>query len=383
MKVLFVTHSFPRHDGDVAGAFILRLAVGLKARGVEVTVLAPSAPGLAPQDTIADVPVHRFRYAPRAWETLAYEGTMAEQVAAGLGGKVALLGFLAGARSALRRLMSETAPDVIHAHWWFPCGLAASLAHGTTPLVLTLHGSDVRLASQSTVAPMLFRRVARRAAAVTAVSQWLAQQSAAMGVLGEITVASMPVDLQKFDANQGSRSRSVLFVGRLNAQKGAGDLLTAIAATPEGVTADFVGDGPDRARLEAQAKASGLEGRVRWHGQLPQSAVVSLYRQASVVVVPSREEGLGLVAVEAQLTGTPVIAYRSGGVAELIQDGVTGILTEPGNVPALAGSINALVADTARARRMGAGGRAKMLERFAPDTVAATYERIYARVVQR
>ena len=81
MRVLFVTHSFPRHDGDGAGEFILRLAGALAAHGCEVNVLAPSAPGLAPFEAIRAVPVTRFRYAPRSWETLAYAGTMAEQVA--------------------------------------------------------------------------------------------------------------------------------------------------------------------------------------------------------------------------------------------------------------------------------------------------------------
>jgi glycosyltransferase involved in cell wall biosynthesis len=174
----------------------------------------------------------------------------------------------------------------------------------------------------------------------------------------------------------------VLFVGRLNAQKGAADLLRVADTFPAGTTLDIVGDGPDRAALEAEARGRGLEGRMRWHGQLPQSAIVSLYRQASVVAMPSREEGLGLVAVEALLTGTPVVAYRSGGVAELIEDGITGILVETGNANALGGSINALIADPARARRMGAEGRSRMVERFSPAAAAATYAAIYSRVTR-
>lgn len=382
MHVLFVTHAFPRHEHDVAGAFIHRLAVALQARGTRVTVLAPSAPGLAREETIAGVAVRRFRYAPRSWETLAYAGTMAEQVTAGLRGKLALLGFVVGARRELRRQLAALRPDVMHAHWWFPCGLAAAASRASVPLVVTSHGSDLRLAARSSLARMLFRRVARRAAAYTAVSDWLVRTARAMGAPRDVTVAPMPVDVTRFEPSVAERARSVLFVGRLNAQKGPADLLAAAKTLPGDVTFDIVGDGPDRGALEARAQSSGLAERVHWHGQLPQSAVVSFYRRAAVVAVPSREEGLGLVVVEALLTATPVVAYRSGGVAELVDDGVTGVLAEPGDVAGFSGSLAALLRDPARAHRMGLEGRARMVARFAPDAVAAGYDAIYARVAR-
>ncbi|MFI5232805.1 MAG: hypothetical protein ACHQSE_09865, partial [Gemmatimonadales bacterium] len=89
MRVLFVTHSYPRQSGDVAGAFILRLATALAGQGATVSVLAPAAAGLAPRAPIDGIDVRRFRYAPRGWETLAYTGTMAEQVTGSLRGKAA------------------------------------------------------------------------------------------------------------------------------------------------------------------------------------------------------------------------------------------------------------------------------------------------------
>jgi glycosyltransferase involved in cell wall biosynthesis len=306
---------------------------------------------------------------------------MAEQVSAGLKGKIALLGMLARAKKAIGKLIAERQIDVVHAHWWFPSALAAAFASGATPLVVTVHGSDVRLAARSAFAPLLFRRVAKRAAAMTAVSKWLADQAVALGAPAAPTVASMPVDVDRFELNTGTRAKSVLFVGRLNAQKGPSDLVAAMRSLPADVSADVVGDGPDREALVAQARAMGVESRLRWHGLLPRSAIISLYRQAAVVVMPSQEEGLGLVAVEALLTGTPVVAYKSGGLAELVEDGVTGVLAPAGNVNALAGSIHALIGDPARARRMGAAGRERMLARFAPAVAASTYASIYMKAV--
>ena len=74
MKVLFLTHSFPRFIGDAPGSFLLRLAVALREIGIEVRVIAPAAPDLAPREDLGGIHVERFRYAPRSMETLAYTG---------------------------------------------------------------------------------------------------------------------------------------------------------------------------------------------------------------------------------------------------------------------------------------------------------------------
>ena len=113
MRVLFVTHSFPRRLGDAPGSFLLRLAGALVARGIEVQVVARSAPGLAPSESIAGVRVDRFRYAPERWETLAYTGTMAEDVRRSVAAKLALLGFFAAERASLLRAVERYGPDVV------------------------------------------------------------------------------------------------------------------------------------------------------------------------------------------------------------------------------------------------------------------------------
>ena len=170
MRALFVTHAFPRNADDIAGGFILRLAAALRGVGVDVSVLAPSGPGLAARDEFDGVPVERFRYAPASWETLAYEGTLAEQVSSSWRGKMALAGMLSAGSRAVSRAVAGFRPDVVHAHWWFPSGVECMLAASARPLVLTFHGSDVRLAASTPMAPTALRAVMQRAAAVTAVS---------------------------------------------------------------------------------------------------------------------------------------------------------------------------------------------------------------------
>src|SRR3989337_540532 len=94
MKVLFLTHSFPRREGDAAGSFLLRLAVALRAEDIEVHVVAPAAPGIPASEEIEGIHVDRFRYAPRRFEQLAYTGNMARDVASSWTARLALVGFL-------------------------------------------------------------------------------------------------------------------------------------------------------------------------------------------------------------------------------------------------------------------------------------------------
>jgi glycosyltransferase involved in cell wall biosynthesis len=380
VKILFVTHSFPRQRGDPAGAFILRLARALVADGVELLVLAPSAAGLAPHDTIDGIAVSRYRYAPQEWETLAYTGNMAEQVSDSLGGKAALLGMLGGGTIALRQAIAAFKPDVVHAHWWFPSGLLALGALVSRPLVTTLHGSDVRLARKNVGAPMLFRRVMGKSAAVTAVSSWLASEALAMAPGLDCAVAPMPVDTALFSPGGTRSTNRFLFVGRLNKQKGIALLLEAVACSARGAELDVIGDGDDRAVLEAQAVSLGIAPRVRFHGAQPQDALVPFYRSAIAVVMPSEHEGLGLVAVEAQLCEAPVIAFRSGGLPDVVRDGETGILTPPGDIPALAGAMDEIIVNPERGAQLGKAGRTAALARFAPAAASQTYRAIYDRV---
>jgi len=397
-RLLFVTHNVPRCEGDAAGSFVLRLAVALQAAGARVDIIAPGAPGLAPLGTIEGVQIERVRYADDARMTLAYTGTMADAVQGSWSGRLALVQLLAATRRAVRRAIDgarrEGAPyDVVHVHWWFPSGLALWRAHraGDPPRVITMHGSDVRLAEHFVPAHPVMRSVLGEYAACTAVSSWLAAAAQRIAPTAAIEVAPMPVDTRHFGSvGHDAPRQGLLFVGRLNAQKGLRDLLSALALPPlataapssaRPVTLDVVGEGPDREALQAHARALGVDDRVRWLGHLAQPDLVPRYRDACAVVMPSRGEGLGLVAVEAQLCGTPVVAYRDGGLPDVVRDAHGGTLVAPGDVPGLAAAVAQLIATPENVRTRGRAAWADMHERFTPEAVAARYLAIYRRVL--
>jgi glycosyltransferase involved in cell wall biosynthesis len=383
MKVLFLTHNFPRHSGDAPGSFILRLASALRNDGVETSVLAPAAADYAAHDSLDGIPVERFHYAPRRYETLAYTGNMASQVQDSWSARVTLLGFLGAEFRSAVRLRREFKPDVLHAHWWFPNGLVGTWLGrmSNKPLVTTLHGSDVRLARAVAFSRPAFRHVLHRSAAVTAVSRWLASEAQEVVAAPKAIVAPMPVATELFAPGGQRQSDRLLFVGRLNKQKGIETLLHALSRVARPIHLDVVGDGDDREALQELAGALGIAARVRWHGSLPQPRLVDFYRGATALIVPSVGEGLGLVAVEAQLCETPVIAFDSGGLPDIVQHDRTGILVGAIDATALAAAITSLLDRPDRGAALGAAGRLHALATFAPESVAKRYTDVYKSAI--
>ncbi|MFL5563522.1 MAG: glycosyltransferase [Gemmatimonadaceae bacterium] len=383
MNVLFLTHSFPRAEGDAAGSFILRLAVALRAENVTVRVVAPAGPGLSAADEIEGISVERFRYAPRRYESLAYTGNMANDVASSWTAKLALVGFLGSDFLHAVRARRSFEPAVVHAHWWFPNGVVGTWVGGLAhiPLVTTLHGTDVRLVRTVGVAKPLFGHVLKHSAAVTTVSRWLKEETEALVSDVHPTVAPMPVATNLFAPGASRDGQRLLFVGRLSDQKGVSHILHAMSLMKTPATLDVVGDGPNRDALKRLTQELGLGPRIQWHGNLSQSRLPAFYQQASAVVLPSVDEGLGLVAVESLLCETPVVAFDSGGLRDVVQNEKTGLLVKAGDRAALARALDDLLTRDEKGRDLGRAGRLYALSAFAPESAARRYAEIYRQVV--
>ena len=250
------------------------------------------------------------------------------------------------------------------------------------PLVTTLHGTDVRMARNISVSRPAFRHVIRHSAAVTAVSRWLSAEAQSVVSMQPPIVAPMPVATDLFaPAASGGRQRRLLFVGRLMPQKGIDLLIEALAQLPDDIGLDIVGDGPDRSALAARAASLGLTDRVTFHGAVKQPALAVFYQRALALVVASAEEGLGLVAVEAQLCETPVVAFDSGGLPDVVQHDRTGILVRERSAAALAAAIRSMLEREDLGAELGAAGRLHALATFAPESVARTYANVYRSVI--
>lgn len=375
MRVLQLTSSFPRRAGDVSGIFILDVTSTLAEQGIDVTVLAPHDAGAAMREELAGVHVERFRYAPDRFEILTHRGGILAALrypSRMLLVPPFLLAYLRASVAATRRLR----PDVVHAHWWFPGGVIGAVASllTRTPLVITLHGSDVHIAERPGLRK-LARLTLRRAVVIGVVSEALRRE--AIDLLNvdpaKVVVLRMPVQMPvpaDVAAPADPPPIRLVCVGRLAREKGFGVLLDAMRMLDTPVRLDVFGDGTARDELEVAAR--GLA--VTFHGARPRSEIASALAGAHALVVPSLREGLGIVALEALAVGRPVIASGTGGLVETVVDGDDGILVPPGDPEALAAAIRLLPLPPPKA---------SAVERHRPVSVARAHADAYARATGR
>ncbi len=378
MRIVFLTHNYPRFPGDVSGSFLATLARALVDQGAEVRVIAPSDGGETGSPTLDGIPVRRVRYAAPHRETLAYRGTMAD-AARSPAGAVAVWSLITALRRAAREEVALGA-NLIHAHWWVPAGVAAPRG---VPLVVTVHGTDAALLERSWLARRLARSVFGRAQVVTAVSPNLAQlvERATGRGIGPGFRQPMPIDSSAYRSWSAGGGGLVL-VGRLTAQKRVDLALRALAVSGHGQwVLTVIGEGPERPALESLRDRLGLGTRVRFLGATPPSRVAELLAAADLVLFPAKNEGFGLAAAEALMAGVPVVACTDGGgVLTIVPPTGAGRHVEP-TPEAYARAIDELLADReapARARELGTGWR----ERLSPATVALACRRWYEEALR-
>jgi len=291
----------------------------------------------------------------------------------------------------LYRVFRRERPHIVHTHAWGTlCEglLAARLAR--VPLVV--HGEHGTLQLKPYQA-RLQRLMWRRADRVLSVSSRLAERMAeGTGFpLNQITVIRNGVDLSRFQACDRAGARRALglpqnavVVGtaaRLVPVKDQANLLNAFKRlADEGAefTGVIAGDGPLRAELEAQARALGIESRVRFLGHVP--AVERVYASLDIFVLSSKSEGLSNTILEAMASKIAVVATRVGGADELVEDGASGLLVPPEDSAALADAIGWLIRDGDLRESMSAAGRRRALTRFTLDRMLREYKDMYCRL---
>jgi glycosyltransferase involved in cell wall biosynthesis len=177
----------------------------------------------------------------------------------------------------------------------------------------------------------------------------------------------------------------VICVARLIERKGQQHMIEAarrLIAAGVALELELVGTGDAQGALEAQVAAAGIGAQVRFSGYVPREAIAQRYAAAHVFALPSYNEGMSVATLEALAAGLPVVVTRTGGTAELVDEGVNGLAFNWADVGALAAHLGRLAADRGLARRMGAASRARAA-RFSWDAAAARYADMFAELVVR
>jgi len=300
------------------------------------------------------------------------------------------------------RLLAPQRPSLIHAHFGIEGVSALGLArHLGIPLVTTFHGFDATLKTHAMFAspawfryPLLRRRLAREGRLFLCASSFIRQRLLETGFPESRTHTHyIGVDCRTIrPRGDFEEELLILHVARLVEVKGARYLLRAfakVARTYHPVRLQIIGDGPLRRPLRALAASLGVADRVEFLGALPHAQVLASMRKAAMLVLPGirtrtgREEGLGMVLLEAAATGVPLIGSRVGGIPECIVDGKSGFLVPERDDEALARRMAELLEDPARRQRMGAAGRALVEDRFDIDRQTAALENFYDSVLAR
>jgi glycosyltransferase involved in cell wall biosynthesis len=293
--------------------------------------------------------------------------------------------LLALARCIVREVRAFR-PDVIHAQSTF-AGALVRMIYGLHPggprIVYCPHGwvFDVQSGGRalSRVGEIGERLLGRLADKIVAISEYEAREAVRIGIApqrlrivlnGTRAEAPAPAPVAWEDSR-----RKVLFVGRLDRQKGFDLLLAAI----EGHEADFHVRAVGEKILSDGAPGQSDAPNVELLGWRTEAEIEALFRQADVVVMPSRWEGFGLVAIEAMRAGRPVFASRVGGLPEIVQDGVTGILFPAEDVARLRQALLSVPAE--RLAEMGRAGRRAFLDRFTIDRTHESLLSVYRELL--
>jgi glycosyltransferase involved in cell wall biosynthesis len=320
-------------------------------------------------------------------------------------GKDDLLEHMGEFAAVLRRRWTARPPDIAHAHFWMS-GLAALDAGRATgvPVTQTFHAlGSVKRRHQGTRDTSPAERVARESDLAASVDRVIATchdevaELVELGVSADrIDVVPCGVDVEHFTPSPPAASHDVpriLTVSRLVPRKGIDTVIRALGRlarragpVPDlvvagGPTAATLDDDAEVARLRAIAASEGVADRVHFVGRVAPAEMPALMRSADVVACLPAYEPFGLVPLEAMACARPVVAARVGGLADTVVDGHTGLHVPPGDADAAARAIGALLADPARAARLGGAGRARAQARYGWDRIAAATEAVYRDVL--
>lgn len=397
--MLFVVSAFPRSADDVITPWMVETIRRLRDLGVNVEVLAPAYRG-AGGGEVHGISVHRFRYAPRAFETLTHDQTAPDRIRERPLFSLLVPGYLTGGCLAAMRLARSGKYDVIHVFWPLPhglIGLAGKLAGGI-PLVTTFFGVELTwLAKGFSPFRPVVRWIVRTSDAVTTISRHTARllEDCVRGANPETIPfgAAAPEPSERAvrpDERRQEGTFTVLFVGRLVERKGVHVLLEALHRLPPGspVRAEIVGSGPEQDRLKSDIARLGLESRVEMTGAVSPEELGRRFSACDVFVLPAvrdakgDEEGLGVVLLEALAHGKPVIASESGGITDIVIHERTGLLVAPNDPDALLSAIERIRRDPVTTKLLVHEGSAWLASQFSWDAITARLTRLYSNVVE-
>lgn len=375
MKILVLNYEFPPVGGG-GGKACADLCKALAARGHELRVLTTMVPGLAGREKVEGYNVRRIITGRRSLFRASFF-SMAGYIVAGL-----LPGL---------QLLRRWKPDVIHAHFAVPTGVLAYLLSRLSgvPYILTAHLGDVpggvpqktdrwfRLVYPLT--PPIWRR-ASKVVAVSSYTRDIALKHYS------VPIQVIPNGVFLSEKLPQARSRGdpprLIFAGRFQPQKNLPFLVEVLSRVVDlAWQCVLIGDGPSRPMVEATIHELGLSERIRLEGWVSEEQVLNWLGESDVLVMPSLSEGLPVIGIQALAQGLAIIANRTGGLVDLVDEGVNGKLCDVNDGECFESSLRWCLQDQNRLQRMKEASFS-MASRYDINNAAGEYEDVFAEAAQ-
>lgn len=382
MKIVVLTTSYPRFNGDYSG-FISGLYEKMVLKKNKIKVVAPHDAKSKTYELMNKVEIFRPLYASPKWEVVAYNSGIADNLKKSLLSKIELPFFVLSFIFKSYRVCKGC--DLIHAHWTF-CGLVAVLLKifHKKPIVLTVHGSDL------TVFPKFLNKlVFRKVNQIITVSSFLKKEIEKMGADGEkITVIFNGIpNLESFlrIKYKIENHNAVLWVGRFIEDKNPLLLISSFKKVVRKIptaqlTMIYFGSlGAKATKIKNNIEKTKLRNNIFFEGEKTPEELLKYFQKADLLVLPSKREGFGVVLIEAMAAARPVIGSKVGGILDIIEDNINGLFFKNNSDEDLSKKIIKVLTDKKLRERLAKEGRKTAKKRFAWNKIVASTMEIYEK----
>ncbi|MCL6450543.1 MAG: glycosyltransferase family 4 protein [Acetobacteraceae bacterium] len=393
LRVLMLSWEYPPRCVGGLAEHVYHLSRHLADRGVKVEVFTAGLPGSPATAREGGVAVHRVAgFGPASPDFLSWVLQLN-------------LGLVEAATRVLTGAVRNGRATLLHVHDWLVAFAGRALKHAfRLPVVATVHATEAgRHGGVHTPEQRFINDVewwlTYEAWRVVCCSRYMAGELENAFRLPPDKVRVLPngVDPASLAPPPGCRGgrgrerfaapdeRLVFFIGRLVPEKGVQVLLEAlpqVLARQPRTKVVIAGTGPFEQHLRSRAEALGVDAHVYFTGYVDDLTRRQLYQWADLAVYPSLYEPFGIVALEAMAAGVPVMVARTGGLAEIVEDGVDGLCVPPGRADALAQALLRFLADPGMAARLTQAARRKVRQRFLWPQVAAATVELYREVIR-
>ncbi len=393
MKILILSHMFPLPHDPISGVFVLDQCRALQSLGHQIIVISP-----IPWVPLGGGSINsKWKLLNQVPAKLEMEGIQVYHphtlfFPRGFAYHKTGTWYYKAIRSLAKKLHDEEHFEIIHAHTALPDGYAAMMLHRDLkiPHVVTIHGDDLQ------------HRLHQNRYCFSAIGESLAAADKIILVSAKLQrnlrqfypeiphtrqiVIGNGIDAKKIPPTPPifhKKNRTLISLGQLKAIKGHRFVLQAMAKLGEfPLRYVIIGDGEERNPLELLTDELGLRNQVEFTGSLPQDQAMRRMAEADIFVLPSYEEGFGIVYLEAMAMSKPVIACSGQGISDVIESGNNGYLVEPQDINALIHTMRILLSDQNLARSIGSRGKAKVYRSYLWRHQMARLSILYDQVLE-